>query len=110
MAVNPAVVVPLGQRGNFMQRRHGKIRDLMAAFADKMVVRGDSCVKVVGPVPEIQLLYLSDFREKVKVPVDGSQADIGKRFPHTGVQHIGCRVIAALGQAAFDGFPLSAVF
>jgi len=88
---------------------HPDVQEGVAFSAYKMRMGFHMSVKPVGAVG-CNLYDLAQINQKSKIPVNGSQADIGKLLPHVHINGIRSRVVIAGHQEVLDGFPLAAVF
>lgn len=89
---------------------HLQIDYAAAFFTDKMVVWESLCVKMIHTIPHIQFSDFTEIRQKLKVPVYRTEADIRKGFPDIHIDHICRGVILPVHKTVFDHFPLPAVF
>lgn len=89
---------------------HLQIHDAAALPADKMIMRGGIAVKMLRAVAHVQFPYFPDFAQKLEIPVDRAEADVGKGFSDIHIYRVRRRMIRARHQKIFNDFPLSAVF
>ena len=109
VALDPAVRAGLGFRLQIRKRLKRQIRDRTAPAADKMIMGAGVGVKMILPVADSDPANLAQVYEKIQVPVDGSQADVGKFLTDARVYGVCCRMVVTAHQACFDGFPLTAI-
>ena len=83
-------------RGRFQvtERFGGHIADFPALNAPDMIVRVQAPVIQFLPAAKVQLFYAPNLREDFKIPIHGSQTDIGQLTAHPLVDLVGAEMLA----------------
>lgn len=87
-----------------------QILNLTTLQADKVAVPVCAGIEAVCSVQPINLLNLTGFTQKGKIPVHSAQADIGTALSDIGIDQIRSRVIGPSLQKIQDKIPLAAMF
>jgi hypothetical protein len=95
---------------NFINTFHFHVTDSETFSANKMVMPGCICVKMIRTVSGRNLFDFPQFCQEGKISVNSSQTDPRIRFTKTGINGLGSGMIRPPGQKIFDGLSLPAVF
>jgi hypothetical protein len=83
-----------------VMRIEENIVNLIAVFADEMLMLGDERIKVLG-APQGQYLQFTVTHEFLEIPIDRSQTDV-RQLPANFQKNL---IRSGMGRFVFDGFP-----
>ena len=109
MSLNFALKAFTGDLRHALHKRKIKIGNASAIRADKVIMRRGIEIKTVCAVAYSQSCDFPDIGKQSQIPVNGSQADIGKGFAHIRIDDIRSRMVFSGGQKFFYSFPLFAM-